>query len=351
MNIVMSLGFGPGQKRSFREISGIVLMREPPRTCPACKKRFPVEYRFCPFDGTPLPTKTTLWELARARLMKAKPPGKKWSELTAADRKAMVKAAAIRGLERRDLEALLGEIWREKRVEEAELPSDDPAERWKKLAAAKYKNIRRIDLRDAEGFLSCPQVDVYADADRKTVDGQMNHDEWVVILETRGAMTRVKRRKDKKVGFFNDTATTEIYTPEDIRPKKPELPKEPKARRWALRKHLFDVDEGVKARAEGLLQKFKKNFGDPEVERKCLEAFQALGEKAFPAGCNFMTGLNHMTEEGSQLGSQLFNTMVMMAREHWEYENEYNYGMFESAVEKWNAIVEMKEVWLKHGKK
>jgi len=157
-------------------------------------------------------------------ILRAKPKGKKWGDLTEDDRKKMASTAYSRlkerGFEnvvkRKDVTPALNEVWRRKLTEEKELPRDDTLARWKKLVGKRFETIRRIDLRDAEGFLQCPQVDVYEDAGKTRKAGQMNHDEWVIVLEESGEMTKVKRRKDKKVVWIETNRLRRVYTKEDI---------------------------------------------------------------------------------------------------------------------------------------
>lgn len=157
-------------------------------------------------------------------ILRAKPRGTTWTDLDDAARDAMVKKSFAdlrsQGFEKdvseRDVRSLVNEIWREKRTEEQTLPSDDAGERWKQLTGKKFDTIRRIDLLDETGTLNCPQVDIFEDAKRATNAGQMNHDEWVVILEEQGDMTKVKRRRDQKEGWIESKYLKEVYTKDDI---------------------------------------------------------------------------------------------------------------------------------------
>jgi hypothetical protein len=176
--------------------------------------------------------KLEAFKFLQEEIVKAKPKGKKWSDLTEADRKAMVEAVFRKlkekdfgkGIFLRDVQSLANEIWRKKVAEERILPKDDPAERWKKLVGKKFETIRRIDLRDEKGFIECPQVDVYEDAGKTKSVGQMNHGDWIIVLEEKGPMTKVKRRRDKKIAWIETKYIKRIYTKEDIEkgPKKPQ---------------------------------------------------------------------------------------------------------------------------------
>jgi hypothetical protein len=160
---------------------------------------------------------------------------------------------------------------------------------------------------------------------------------------SRAAKKPKKRPKKHETGEFVE----ETYDKDDKRTKDKEATAEVRVQRWRLRKHIFEVDSSIKGEAEDLLKQFRQNFDDPPAATECLSKVEALGIKAFPAALNFITQLNHKSEGDAMAASQLFETIVRMARKAWDYENEYNYGMFESGEEKWNAIIEMKELWQK----
>ncbi len=164
--------------------------------------------------------------------------------------------------------------------------------------------------------------------------------------ENKDTKAEKKPKKEKDTGEF----IKETYAEDDKRTQDEKVDNRTKVDRLMLRKKIFDVDSSVKSDAEGLLSKFKENFQDPPVADECLEKFQALGKKAFPAALNFITNMNHKNEEDAKAASQLFETIARMAAEFWKYENEYTYGMFEDGEEKWKAITEMKELWIKHQK-
>jgi len=161
---------------------------------------------------------------------KAKPKDRKWGDLNELQLerirnktwKAVVNLGLDNDVSRKDSDRVVTEVWREGMADEKELPSDDPAERWKKLTGNKFETIRRIDLRDESGFLNCPQIDLYEDAGKATSAGTLNHDEWIKILEEEGGMTKVKRRRDKKEGWIETKWLRRIYTKSDIEkgPKK-----------------------------------------------------------------------------------------------------------------------------------
>ncbi|GEM_PF-2633410 len=157
-------------------------------------------------------------------LAKAKPQGKPWpavedEELVSIAKKAH-QAMAEKGYKKdvslEDAERAARALRRKARAAAKEVPSDDPVERWKKRVGKKFKFIRRIDLRDETGFLNCPQVDVWEDAGRTAPAGQMNHDEWVVIVEEEGSMAKVQRRRDKREAWIEAKYLRKIYTEEDI---------------------------------------------------------------------------------------------------------------------------------------
>jgi hypothetical protein len=176
-----------------------------------------------PMGKRKLEKKEVFQELEEA-IVRAKPKKKTWKDLQDDDLKSIVtKAHRIMvdkgygdDIKRSDVKSLTNEIWRQKRTEAQELPSDDPVERWKKLVGNKFETIRRIDARDETGFLNCPQVEIYEDASKSVSSGQMNHEEWVVILEEQGGVAKVKRRRDKKIGWIEMKYIRRIYTEEDI---------------------------------------------------------------------------------------------------------------------------------------
>jgi hypothetical protein len=166
----------------------------------------------------------------RKRLVAAKPPGLKWTDLNEKALDVMVdlvwmevraKAEAA-GMGKDDVRRIAREVRREGMTDEQSLPSDDPKKRWEELTGTKFANLRRIDLKDEWGNLDSPMVDVFADEGKTIPAGQMNHDEWVMILESKGPMTKVQRRRDKKEAWIETKWLKEIYTKEDIEkgPKK-----------------------------------------------------------------------------------------------------------------------------------
>ncbi len=160
------------------------------------------------------------------------------------------------------------------------------------------------------------------------------------------AKTEKKPPKEKDTGEFKK----ETYDQDDKRTIDSTADRKTQVDRLMMRKKIFEVDSSVKSSAEDMLGKFKENFNDPPVAQEFLDKFAALGKKAFPAGLNFITNMNHKNEQDAMAASQLFETIEKMAAEFWKYENEYKYGMFEDGEEKWKAIVEMKELWSKHSK-
>jgi hypothetical protein len=176
-----------------------------------------------PQDKSKMDQKDLFAEVTKI-IKKAFPKDRKFGELKEVERERIRDKAwrmvVDRGLDkeikRKDVDRIEVQVWREGLADEKELPSDDPAERWKKMAGKKYETLRRIDLKDESGFLNCPQVDVYEDAGKATTAGQMNHDEWVVVLEESGDMTKVKRRRDQKEAWIESKWVKRIYTQEDI---------------------------------------------------------------------------------------------------------------------------------------
>lgn len=137
---------------------------------------------------------------------------------------------------------------------------------------------------------------------------------------------------------------------ETIRTKWKQADVKDKAKRWRVRKKEIILPADVKEKAERALKKFKEVFGDPAGEREAMDELATLGKDAIPAALNFMTtDINHMSQDGAMMGSQLFNLIRDKAIEIWEYHNEFNYGMFESGEERWNAIIEMKMKCLEEG--
>ena len=165
-----------------------------------------------------------MWNKAQEKIIAAKPAGKRWTDLTEEDISAIVDRVHVEGLTRDDIRKKANEIQREKRTDEQVLPSDDPKERWKQLTGNKFENRRQIDLKDETGALNCPQIDVFEDEGKTRPAGQMNHDEWIVILENKGAMAKVQRLKDKKEAWIEAKVLKQIYTKEDIA-KGPSAPK------------------------------------------------------------------------------------------------------------------------------
>ncbi|MHC4780204.1 MAG: hypothetical protein ACYTFG_16665 [Planctomycetota bacterium] len=176
-----------------------------------------------PQDKSKMDKKDVFADLKKM-VAKAKPKDRKWSEMSEAERDRLAskvfKIVREKGLDTdismKDTTRTVTEAWREGLANEKELPSDDPQERWKKLIGKKHENIRRIDMRDETGFLNCPQVDLFEDVQKTTSAGQLNHDEWVVLLAEEGSMSQIKRRKDKKTGWIESKFLRRVYTQEDI---------------------------------------------------------------------------------------------------------------------------------------
>jgi hypothetical protein len=169
-----------------------------------------------------------------------------------------------------------------------------------------------------------------------------------------GANEKKEPYKPKKVKPKKDTGefVKETYAEDDKRSIDKKADADTKVQRWRLRKKIFDLDASVKDQAESIIAEWYKASAagddDPPLAEKKLGELENLGKKAFPAALNKMTRLNHKSEQDAMAGSQLFESIVRMARKLWNYTNEYQYGMFESGEEKWNAIIEMKELWVKH---
>ncbi|MHC4598092.1 MAG: hypothetical protein ACYS47_03715 [Planctomycetota bacterium] len=138
---------------------------------------------------------------------------------------------------------------------------------------------------------------------------------------------------------------------ETLRTKWKKETAEKRYKRWRVRKGLIHVPNKENAEtARSALLKFKEVFGDPLAEQEALESLEKVGKDGVAAIANFMTkDINHVSPEGAMMGTQLFNRLAKMAREHFQYENEFQYGAFESGQEKWNAITEMKMMLLKNG--
>ncbi|MHC4597756.1 MAG: zinc ribbon domain-containing protein [Planctomycetota bacterium] len=121
--------------------------------------------------------------------------------------------------------------------------------------------------------------------------------------------------------------------------------------RWRARKGLVIISNSSNAStANSALAKFKEIFGDPQGEREALEPLKSMGRDAVPAICNFMTkDVNHRSEEGIQMGTQIFNLLKDLVFEHFKYEVEFQYGPFESNEERWKAIVAVKLKCLENG--
>ncbi|GEM_PF-2757856 len=137
---------------------------------------------------------------------------------------------------------------------------------------------------------------------------------------------------------------------ETIRTKWKQADVKDKVKRWRVRKARIKLDSSTTSKAERILNRFKEVFGDPAGEREALEELAGLGKDAIPAALNFLTtDINHMNQDEAMMGSQLFNMIRDKAVEIWNYENEFNYGMFESGKERWNAIIEMKMKCLEEG--
>ena len=84
------------------------------------------------------------------------------------------------------------------------------------MTGTKFETIRMIWLKDETGTLNCPQVEVYSDANKSAKAGDMNHEQWVEIVEEKGAMTKVKRRSDKMEAWIETKYLKRVYTKDDI---------------------------------------------------------------------------------------------------------------------------------------
>jgi hypothetical protein len=118
-----------------------------------------------------------------------------------------------------------------------------------------------------------------------------------------------------------------------------------KAKTWRfkVRKAVIIVDSSASSKAKGILEKIKKNYEDPTATDEAITELEGMGKDGVVAALNYMTtDINHMSEEGGQLGTVIFGYVIRKSQELWSIENEFNYGAFESGEEKWNAITEMK---------
>lgn len=185
-----------------------------------------------PQDKSKMEKKDVFREL-KEEVKKAKPGDRLYSELTEAEREAIVEKAwrvmVERGYDsdvsKADVKRTEMEVWRGGVADEKETPPDDAKERWRIMAKKKYENIRQINLKDETGMLNCPQIEIWEDAGRTRSAGQMNHNEWVVVLEEAGSMTKIKRRRDNKEGWIESKVLRRIYTEEDFE-KDPEFKKD-----------------------------------------------------------------------------------------------------------------------------
>ena len=113
--------------------------------------------------------------------------------------------------------------------------------------------------------------------------------------------------------------------------------------RYKVRKAVIVMDASAASKGKGILDKFKKAFGDPAAESEAIDELEGMGKDGVVAALNFMTtDINHLSEDGAQMGSAIFGFITRKSLELWSIGNEFNYGVFESSEEKWNAITEMK---------
>ncbi|MHC4777506.1 MAG: zinc ribbon domain-containing protein [Planctomycetota bacterium] len=124
-----------------------------------------------------------------------------------------------------------------------------------------------------------------------------------------------------------------------------------KVQRWKVRTALLRIPSSGNAEtAKNALNQFKQVFGDPGAEREALAPLDGIGKDVIPAIANFMTkDINHMQEQGAMMGSQLFNLLQQKCVEHFNYECEFQYGMFESPEERWKAIIAVKMKCIENG--
>ncbi|MHC4601510.1 MAG: hypothetical protein ACYS47_21155, partial [Planctomycetota bacterium] len=98
-----------------------------------------------PMGKGKLEKKDVFEELEKA-VRKSRPRDIPWRDLSDEDRKRMINRAwgsmVERGydkdIKKSDVATKVSEIWRLERTKSQDLPSDDPVERWKKLAGKKY---------------------------------------------------------------------------------------------------------------------------------------------------------------------------------------------------------------------
>jgi len=155
-----------------------------------------------------------------------------------------------------------------------------------------------------------------------------------------------KPKKKVDTGEFVE----ETYAEDDKRSQDDKADAKTIVKRFNLRKKIFDVDSSIKSEVEGLLAKVDAEHDDPAAVDGYMEKVEAFGKKAFPAILNSMTKLSHKSAKGQDLGTILFRSLERLGQKNWQYENEYKYGAFEQLKEKMAAIIEMKELWVKHEK-
>jgi ribosomal protein S27E len=160
------------------------------------------------------------------------------------------------------------------------------------------------------------------------------------------AYTPPKPKKQADTGEFVE----EKYAEDDKRTMDDKADAKTIVKRFNLRKKIFDVDSSVKSDVEGLLARVDAEYDDPAAVDGYMEKIEGFGKRAFPAILNAMTRLSHKSAKGQDIGTVLFRSLERLGQKNWQYENEYKYGAFEQLKEKMAAIIEMKELWVKHEK-
>ncbi|MHC5036851.1 MAG: CRTAC1 family protein [Planctomycetota bacterium] len=124
-------------------------------------------------------------------------------------------------------------------------------------------------------------------------------------------------------------------------------------KRYGEQVAIFKLEPGVQQQAYAVLNRFKTIFTDPRggVEGfKRLKELEPLGKDLLPAGLNFLTTeIDHDSREGMWVASLLYTYLRRKAREWWAFKSRTTFGVFESSVEKWKAVREMKTLCTKQG--
>lgn len=269
---------------------------KPTLKCPECGRMVPAEYGYCPFDG------------ARLRGRRDPPP---------------------------------------EPPKEVEPPPPPPPpvpqiDPWIELARRLKDALRRIDARDSRGRLVHKEIPAYEDSEGTRRAGNLEHDEWVLVLQKGEFLTKLRRRSDGSVVWIH---------PRYLRmPTEEEMEAFRETRRdreadLALRQQVFEVNPRVKRIAEMLLNSFYNNSQDLRGKESLLR-FQNLGLDAIPAALNLLTRMDHEEDKDILAAKMVTDTLERMVEGRWFVKIEHPYDVHGTLDEKWESVVEWKKIWM-----